>query len=393
MTIDEFRNNIESLFPVKRKDIDFRMDLKSVLNNYARLIDALDGEIKDKYDNWNASRTRIEKLISGIINCVDAYYESAHHSAYIILYNQINGVQTISGILTSIKLYTIKIGEYLWRGRVFEKNRGKTHKDMFHIPFENRGIVKTQRYSAPGYPCLYLGTTIYSCWEELGRPKFDDLMVSGFKAVKNMKLLNLCRPKADEYGEENLMNLLLRLPLILACSFVVQEKDEKADFKPEYIIPQMLLEVIININNRERRQKHPKKIEELTLGIIYTSTKINNDFYRSAELFENIAIPAIDVSNSKGHCRELADCFLVTSPTCNEYEELKKLPNNSVYHRDVLANPAGQYEFSKMGRLESTIKRLDPQKIEYVSSREIQIPNDGAATSVQVRSNVEFKIE
>ena len=43
--------------------------------------------------------------------------------------------------------------------------------EMFHIKYELRGKVQTQRCSFPGLPCLYLGCSSYVCWLELNRPQ------------------------------------------------------------------------------------------------------------------------------------------------------------------------------------------------------------------------------
>ena len=58
-----------------------------------------------------------------------------------------------------------------YRMRMIDERRTNiSYKEMFHIPINNRRSVKTQRYSTPGFPCLYLGNSIYGCWEEMGRP-------------------------------------------------------------------------------------------------------------------------------------------------------------------------------------------------------------------------------
>ncbi|MGG2305084.1 hypothetical protein ACE4Z6_27055, partial [Salmonella enterica] len=49
--------------------------------------------------------------------------------------------------------------------RIREKNDNQVYSsnEMFHIPFQLRGKVITQRYSIPGFPSLYLGTSLYVC--------------------------------------------------------------------------------------------------------------------------------------------------------------------------------------------------------------------------------------
>ncbi|WP_052675768.1 hypothetical protein [Paenibacillus sp. IHBB 10380] len=52
-------------------------------------------------------------------------------------------------------------------------NHSLTRQEMFHIPFELKGRAATQRYSIPGLPSLYLGSSCYICWEELHRPDLN----------------------------------------------------------------------------------------------------------------------------------------------------------------------------------------------------------------------------
>ena len=54
-------------------------------------------------------------------------------------------------------------------------------KDMFHIPFNKRGIINTQRFSIAGLPCLYLSTSSFGAWLELGLPEAEYFQVSSFK--------------------------------------------------------------------------------------------------------------------------------------------------------------------------------------------------------------------
>ena len=50
--------------------------------------------------------------------------------------------------------------------------------EMFHIPFQLRGKVNTQRYSLPGYPCLYISRSIWATWEEMHEPQLSQFCVS-----------------------------------------------------------------------------------------------------------------------------------------------------------------------------------------------------------------------
>lgn len=61
---------------------------------------------------------------------------------------------------------------------------------MFHIPFELRGKAATQRYSIPGLPSLYLGSSCYICWEELHRPDLNTVNSTRLKKDNNVKYLD-----------------------------------------------------------------------------------------------------------------------------------------------------------------------------------------------------------
>ena len=50
-----------------------------------------------------------------------------------------------------------------FRGR---KERVEKCQEMLHIPLNQRDKVTTQRFSVPGTPCLYLGTSSYNIWRD-----------------------------------------------------------------------------------------------------------------------------------------------------------------------------------------------------------------------------------
>lgn len=142
-------------------------------------------------------------------------------------------------------------------------------KDMFHIPFNLCELVRTQRFSIPGYPCLYLGTSLEVCWDEIKREreKKEKIYACKFrkKADKTLVLLNLRIP--NKFTQKNLYDystlcFLLTFPFYLSC--LVQTKYPDKPFKPEYIIPQILLQYVnVAFDNCTTRFD----------GIIYSSTK------------------------------------------------------------------------------------------------------------------------
>ena len=173
MNINELHQYIEQLFPIKRNNDSFREDLSQELKKYLDNIDSIPVETVTYIPNWSDLKVRIKKLITHIEKSVESYYLGMRNEAYRVLQSDIMGDD---GIINSIGLHTItkeeetldgKRSTYFFRARFFQDKNDKTYRDMFHIPLNMRGRVSTQRYSSPGYPCLYLGTSVYACWEEL----------------------------------------------------------------------------------------------------------------------------------------------------------------------------------------------------------------------------------
>ncbi|MDR1895317.1 MAG: hypothetical protein LBR10_00820 [Prevotellaceae bacterium] len=388
MNIDELYEEINKLLPVVRDSDDFIDDLKKALNKYSALLKSLDSTYLCSIDI-----NRIESLVESIKRCIKYYYEGLHSAAFSEINMQLSGDgEKLKGLLDTINLYTIQKDVYLYRGRIFDDNRAKTYKDMFHIPLEERGVVQTQRYSFPGYPCLYIGCSIQACWEELKRPKFDNLMISGFKATRNIPLFDLRIPSQEDYEERKLGNTLLRLPLIISCSIKV--KNEKDNYKPEYIIPQLLTESIISINRK--RREIDWNLDDFVLGVIYTSVYFNDDLKYQSNISGNIAIPVLDVSQSKGSCNILAECFCITNPTCYEYEEIRKDfsmdPEYIVLSQTT--SPNQNYILSKPGKLEFRIKTLSVNQFDYIIiPPSITLSSVGSVVQVPIRASGDWRIE
>jgi len=213
-----------------------------------------------------------------------------------------------------------------FRGRV---GRVESHKDMLHIPLNKRDCVKTQRFSVPGTPCLYLGTSSYNIWRELDRPSFSDFNVSmiRMKPVEERKEIRILNLTANIYfiyeiiGTEtnNLINietvklLLEQLkiwPLICATSFKV--KNSVGFFHSEYIVSHLIM---MNL---------PKlKID----GIAYVSKRMEPQEEKSAlPLMVNIALPVISVKGN-GIYGDICSKIEITDPV--NFQEFQGLDSGA----------------------------------------------------------------
>lgn len=199
-------------------------------------------------------------------------------------------------------------GQCFYRVRISNEHKILGKKDLFHIPFELRNKISSQRFSIPGFPCLYLGNTVYICWEELNRPNFHDIQVAKFENQSEINLYNL---SYEQYNVEkliiqsptnnDLIDLLLSYPIIAACSIQVPQNRQLDPFKPEYVIPQIILQTLME-------QKDTNSI-----GVVYSSTKIFKEESKNKGNFENFILPTTSEVRAKGYCTDLTKLFNMTS--------------------------------------------------------------------------------
>ena len=235
-------------------------------------------------------------------------------------------------------------GNSFFRMRAFKDERKCDTNELFHIPFDKQGQVKTQRYSTPGLPCLYLGTSLLGCWEELGQPALYSCVFSRLVNTDIVQLWDLRVPESVD-GEDDLKRLLTTMPLIVACSIKVNNPND--NFKPEYIIPQYLLESLLI----SRELKNTINI----IGIKYRSVIEDKIFRFPSSKYDNIAIPAIRGTNK--YDDNLCKLFKITQPTCEEYERIryrKVIIDSGTAHEDFFT-----YKKSLFGEMESYISNTD----------------------------------
>lgn len=392
MTIEDFQREVEVMFPCRWEE-DFVRDVQKVFDIYISLVSALE-EIEEGVIG------EIKALCTTLSDVLELYYDGRKGEAYMMFSTIMNGDAETEGLFASIGNVEVNPEELYYRARERKIGENFSIIDMFHIPLNKRGIVSTQRYSSPGYPCLYLGNTVYSCWEELRRIPFDNLMFSAYKVKYAFKVFDMRVPNDSDYSPEKLVQTIKRVPLMLACSFVVKNSSDV--FKPEYIIPQMLVETIIS-NNRKITQLDKSKMDPNVIwGVIYTSTHVSNDFPYGKMFLENIVLPVIESNTTSHYCYFLASLFEISRPSCYEYESLKDNPSRIYMYKfdqekteeEVLQE---QYNRSKMGYLE---KKLKNSPFEILPHIMVGCPNEGITLDwtgspicCEVRASDNFTIE
>lgn len=308
MNITDLNNKMTLLLIEERKkDETYIKCVSRLIDEYRNCLEDFDYNFYG-VESQKALFTEIEEICQTVISCIESYNRAEIANAIDMMTNAINKYSS------KLRLLIIDDkGKYKnWFRIRPQEDYVKLYKakEMFHIPFEMRYKVKNQRFSINGYPCLYLGRSVWGCWEEMHEIDFRFACVSRFEVQKRLTLLNVCIPEKDfqEVETDEICNLLRSWPLIIACSIKVDKPQEP--YKPEYIIPQLLMIAV----------KQGKEF----IGCSYTSTQ-RNDFFdwdEDEDLLCNIAIPVMEVKE-EGLCPTLCSFFKVTDSGKEEYLRLK----------------------------------------------------------------------
>lgn len=210
---------------------------------------------------------------------------------------------------------------YRIRTGSFDKNNDG---EIFHIPFEKRHLVTTQRYSIPGYPILYLSSSLFTAWCEMDKPEIDGMSFAAFE-FKDLELfIDLGYPYMRTMMWE-WYSLFVMYPLLMAC--MVRVKNPSAPFKPEYIMPQMMMKLV---------REHGQRLS----GIAYMSNKLPEAFPIDSISSRNLAVCTNNCLCIKGHDKTLADRMRMT--------DIQTITRDQV--RESVAFDAGKFliDFQKL---------------------------------------------
>lgn len=247
------------------------------------------------------------ELFSQHINmCLQEYYGGQHSSARYLFDQAMRRVR--------IDECCVPLRETVFYRARSAPGQRLTADEMFHIPFDMRYLVSTRRYSYPGLPCLYLGASPEVCCEEL-RDWSDDLNIARIERTGSEELSvldltffeSICFESADE---AELRRFLRLWPLVACCSFTYRET-ENMTFRPDYTLPQLLLEHIIDKN----ADAAMGGAEQNVIGIKYRS--VLKPFFESSTsgdpiCCQNYVFPALS-GHPAGYCPALQKWFRVTS--------------------------------------------------------------------------------
>ena len=305
---------IKDILSARPKGIGLVDFLHSVYEQYVEMVATLDDKIARPKMLKEGLIETIDKVTDRIFLSLEEYYDGRISSAEAEIDFLFQDLHLI--LPDGINQFTINSNDIWYRGRIINQGtRIYPKKEMFHIPNHLRENVSNQRFSFNGYPCLYMGKSIWTCWEELDEPNLDNICFSALKITQNLKIFDLSIPTPDtiKYKSlEELIALLIIFPLSIACS--IKAKNEKANFKEEYIIPQLMMIELL---------EHLCFVPYYLDGFVFTSTKGNSTFGWDDKYLLNMVLPVRGEFDKDGLCVGLKNKILITEPVCHKYEILK----------------------------------------------------------------------
>ncbi len=301
---------------IRAGNVDFQEYITSIYQQYIK-------EVKDHADALNALGLIVDDelpfLISqmGAINdALEAYLKGQPAKAYNFIAKWMDDNRNAYQILQpNYAQYEDQVVS-LYRIREIKSEEIITEpKNMFHVPFEKRHKIKRYRFSIPGYPCLYAGSSVYASCQELNGVSLSNICAILLKPTeKNIKILDFgitpkriaaCIRNIVKDGNQHILQReqnckdikarILMWPMQVVSMLEVLYKEEP--FVPEYIIPQLLLQYI----------QDDKYGNQVISGIRYYSTKchIQND---NTRLGCNYVFP-VKTIKKQGYCASLINLY------------------------------------------------------------------------------------
>lgn len=324
--LENFFSNLKVDLPkINKKKVYYPDFLKNLFKDYEIELDNLLNNSNSKTDRYlsrilsylNTHRNIVTDLSKHLVKAVTEYFNGHPSKAYDEFSVGMQPVFNNSILLNFINEIPPEYQTDFYRMRVFS-TRKLDYKEMFHVPFEKRKSIDTQRYSIPGFPCLYLGSSAYVCWHEMKKPDINKLQVSKLK-TENIRILHFGLPPISivntikklknsnilslSYAESYIKGFIILWPLIAACSIKVNNSKNK--FKEEYIIPQLLLQWV----------RDKDKVE----GIRYFSVEMINNYPQNSLFYQNYVFP-VKNSLDSGLCTMLKSNFEITEPISYKFD-------------------------------------------------------------------------
>lgn len=161
-------------------------------------------------------------------------------------------------------------------------------EDFYHIPFDELYLSNSERFSAMGHPCLYLGYSEEDCLIELEQKKgtiAEYHIRKNLDATNQINVLDLTLPTFEKQKDSTIMFLVW--PLLAACYVAVPRPETiHVNFKEEYVFPQQLTRYLLEKEDVDgiryyscRNRLLDPTIKDYMNLVLFSEMPIKEDFY------------------------------------------------------------------------------------------------------------------
>lgn len=215
----------------------------------------VDEFLSDIHQNIYIIESTFDKIKLSYVKFISENQRSAINSLYDFLEESLLIDRTVDSSELIRALFRAR-----WKGKLDPKDI----EEFFHVPFSKRHLVGSQRFSIPGLPLLYMGSSALTVEKELeANSSFDleySIFLPNYSNFYSSRIFSL-RNNINDLLEKNLPGLMdggVHYPysgdgdysyktrfipeiqaniLLQMCTFPTEFKKS---FIPEYVIPQML---------------------------------------------------------------------------------------------------------------------------------------------------------
>ena len=289
----------------------------------------------DKYCNDPDLRTDVKTVCGAICAAVDQSFRGYPGNAYEKFKHAMEILRNDPLLIDEKKINE----EGLYRVVDVHNAAIPSRQQLFHVPFKMRSKMSTQRYSIPGFPSLYLGTSVELCCMETNKdPHRDFVCVSRYELQTDHRRLKLVRENDqspvfdnDEFkifdvsikpdkaitelcrDDKEIAKYIKWYPLISASSYIRAMRNRDDSYSAEYIIPQLFLQWV-----RSENEDAVVGIKYFSCAPIYASSRDNN------YVFPSMGIPYQARKTITDYCARLSHRFKLTAPKfIMEYESIE----------------------------------------------------------------------
>ncbi len=321
---NQLKNKILVLPKQRPKNVsilDFVLDTLSEYKIYLSELES-NSNIFDKNATHEELMRIVRILSDGLYESIRLYLLGLPHKAYCKLKKCLENAE----IMGKVDLTVDCSDKDFYRARKKgKKDKIESKNDMFHIPYNLIEQVGNERFSISGSPALYLGSNVFTCFKEMNvksnqkndlyisRVKIPDMTIRFFDLRIHLdQTLKKYEERHKDLFRPDIYLYLMTFPLIFASSLKTAYPKEK--FKPEYIIPNLLMQYVRGLNENGRY-----------FGILYSSTKINKNDTDMPQLFYNAVIPSRLNDKANQFCQYMVSQVQISNPiNCGDnFEKVK----------------------------------------------------------------------